>query len=49
MTTRLVRDELSFEKSGRLLEMSGGERFRKNPVFVKIVEAVKPPGNVDGS
>ena len=32
MTTRLVRDESSFEKSTRLLEMSGGERFRKNRV-----------------
>ena len=32
MTTRLVRDESSFEKSTRLLEMSGGERLRKNRV-----------------
>ena len=28
MTTRLVRDEPSFEKSTRLLEMSGGEGLR---------------------
>ena len=32
MTTRLVRDESSFEKSTRLLEMSGGERLRKSCV-----------------
>ena len=32
MTTRLVRDESSFEKSTRLLEMSGGERLGKNRV-----------------
>ena len=29
MTTRLVRDEPSFQKSSRLLEMSGGGRLRK--------------------
>ena len=29
MTTHLVRDESSLEKSTRLLEMSGGERLRK--------------------
>ena len=29
MTTRLVRDEPSCEKSTRLLEMSGGEGLRK--------------------
>ena len=49
MTTRLVRDEPSFEKSSRLLEMSGGEGLRKNRVFVKIVEALRPAENVDGS
>ena len=49
MTTRLVRDEPSCEKSTRLLEMSGGERHRKNRVFVKILEAVRPVENVDGS
>ena len=32
MTTRLVRDESSLEKSTRLLEMSGGERLSKNRV-----------------
>ena len=48
MTTRLVCDESSLEKSTRLLEMSGGERLRKNRV-VKIVEALRPPENVDGS
>ena len=32
MTTRLVRDESSLEKSIRLLQMSGGERLRKNRV-----------------
>ena len=32
MTTRLVCDESSLEKSTRLLEMSGGERLRKNLV-----------------
>ena len=30
MTTRLVCDEPSFEKSTRLLEMSGGEKLRRN-------------------
>ena len=29
VTTRLVRDEPSCEKSTRLLEMSGGERQKK--------------------
>ena len=32
MTTRLVRDESSPEKSTQLLEMSGGEKLRKNRV-----------------
>ena len=49
MTTRLVRDEPSCEKSTRLLEMSGGERLRKNRVFVKILESLRPAENVDGS
>ena len=49
MTTRLVHDEPSCEKSTRLLEMSGGERLRKKHVFVKTLEAVKPAENVDGS
>ena len=49
MTTRLVRDEQSCEKSTRLLEMSGGERLEKKRVFVKILEAVWPAENVDGS
>ena len=40
MTTRLVRDGSSFEKSTRLLEMSVGERVRKNRAFVNIVEVV---------
>ena len=43
------RDELSFEKPTRLLEMSGGEGLRKKIVFVKIVEAVRPTENVDRS
>ena len=49
MTTRLVRDELSLEKSTRLLEMSVGERLRKNRAFVNMVEVVRPPENVDES
>ena len=49
MTTRLVRDESSYKKSTRLLEMSGGERLRKKRVFVKTPEAVRPAENVDGS
>ena len=49
MTTRLVHDEPSCEKSTRLLEMSGGERLRKKLVFVKTLEAVRPAENVDGS
>ena len=49
MTTRLVHDELSCEKSTRLLEMSGGEGLRKKRVFVKILEAVRPAENGDGS
>ena len=48
MTTRLVRDESSLEKSTRPLEMSGGGRLRKI-VYVKILEAVRPVENVDGS
>ena len=36
MTIRLVRDESSLEKSTRLLEMSVGERLRKNRAFVNI-------------
>ena len=46
MTTRLVRDESSLEKSTRLLEMSVGER---NRAIVIIVEVVRPPENVDES
>ena len=38
VTTRLVRDEPSLEKWNRLLEMSIGERLRKNRAGVKIVE-----------
>ena len=49
MTTRLVRDEPSIEKSTRLLEMSVGGRLRKNGAFVNIVEVVRPPQNVDES
>ena len=49
MTTRLVRDEPSLEKSTRLMEMSVGERLRKNRTCVKIVEVVRPPENVDES
>ena len=49
MTTRLVRDGPSFEKSTRLLEISGGERLRRKRVFVKTLEAVRPAENVDGS
>ena len=49
MTTRLVRDESSLEKSTRLLGMSVGERLRKNRAFVNIVEVVRPPENVDES
>ena len=49
MTTRLVRDEPSLEKSTRPLEMSVGERLRKNPAIVIIVEVVRPPENVDES
>ena len=49
MTTHIVRDGPSLEKSTQLLEMSGGERLRKNCVFVKILEAVKLPENVDWS
>ena len=37
------------KKSTRLLEMSGGERLRKNRVFVKILESLRPAENVDGS
>ena len=36
MTTRLVRDESSIEKSTRLLEMSVGERLRKNRAIVEV-------------
>ena len=49
MTTRLVRDRSSPEKSTRLLEMSVGERLRKNRAFVNMVEVVRPPENVDES
>ena len=49
MTTRLVHDEPSCEKSIRLLEMSGGERLTKKHVFVKTLEAVRPAENVDRS
>ena len=49
MTTRIVRDEPSLEKLTRQLEMSVGERLRKNCACVKLVEAVRPPENVDGS
>ena len=48
MTTPLILDEPSLEKSTRLLEMSVGERLRKNRACVKIVEAVRLPENVDG-
>ena len=47
--TRLVRDGPSLEKSTRLIEMSVGERLRKNRASLKRVEAVTPPENVDGS
>ena len=33
----------------RLLEMTFGERLRKNRAFVNIVEVVRPPENVDES
>ena len=49
MTTRLVCDEPSHEKSTRLMPMSVGERLRKNCACVKIVERVRPPENVDDS
>ena len=49
MTTRLVRDEPSCEKSTQLLEMSGGGGLRKNRVFVKILESLRAAENVDGS
>ena len=49
MTTRLVRDESSLEKSTRLLEVSVGERLKKNRAFVNLVEVVRPPENVDES
>ena len=49
MTTRLVRDEPLLEKSTRLMEMSVGERLRKNCTYMKKVEAVRPPENVDES
>ena len=49
MTTRLVRDESSLEKSTQLLGMSVGERLRKNRAFVNIVEVVRPPENADES
>ena len=45
MTTRLVRDESSLEKSTPLLEMSVGERLRKNRAYMKLVELVRPPEN----
>ena len=51
MTTRLVRGGSSLEKSTRLLEMSVGDRLRKNRAFVlmNIVEVMRPPANVDES
>ena len=49
MTTRLVRDEPSLEKTTRLLEMSVGERRRKNRAFVNIVEVLRPPENAGES
>ena len=49
MTTRRVRDGSSLEKSTRLLEMSVGERLRKNRAFVNMVEVVRPPENADES
>ena len=49
MTIRLVRDESSLKKSTRLLEMSVGERLRKNLAFVNIVEVVRLAENVDES
>ena len=36
-------------ESTRLLEMSVGERLRKNRAFVNIVEVVRSPENVDES
>ena len=38
MTTRVVPDESSLEKSTRLLQMSVGERLRINSAIVIIVE-----------
>ena len=49
MTTCLLSDELSLEKSTRLIEMSVSERLGKNHACVKIVEVVRPPEKVDGS
>ena len=40
MTTRLVRDGPSYEKSTRLLEMSGGERLRKKRVLFEVVMSI---------
>jgi len=48
VTSLLVHDEPSLEKLTRRLEMSVGERLRKNRACVKLVEAVRPPENVDG-
>ena len=44
---RLVCDAPSLEKSTRLMEMPVGERFRKNRAYMKMVELVRPPENVD--
>ena len=49
MTTRLVRDEPSLEKATRLMEISVGERRKKNRSYVKMVEVVRTPENVDES
>ena len=49
MTTRLVREQPSLEKSTRLLEMSVRERLRINRAIVIIVEMVRPLENADES
>ena len=38
-----------FEKLNRLMEMSVGETVKKNRAYLKIVELVRPPENVEGS
>ena len=50
MATRLVRDEPSFEKVNPTFGKCQVVRdLEKNRVFVKILEAVRPTENVDGS